>query len=295
MKKTTFLLLAVVLMSALLSVIVLAGNEIKDFSKLVIYIKNKEYDKKYVYQKDGEIYTSLDNLSKALNFKYVYEKSEAKLYVNGEEYKGVYNVKGDKVYVSLKGMCESIGYYTNYNNSSNIMDISSKPISTITTQATPQANTIPYTGNTGGQTGGGSGTIVPGRGIDGLIYVGTNLSDARATMGQEIGAMNLNDKTKMYMFGENGELALFVQADGIVRMIMVTSPKYRTANGISIGASMQQVEANYGKQYFIQDSGAYGNKSNMNAIAYPNGIVFLVDKTTQKVTFIAVFSLSYPL
>jgi hypothetical protein len=293
MKKLTFLLLAVVFMSALLSIIVLAGNEIKDFSKLVIYIKNREYDKKYVYQKDGEIYTSLDSLSKALNFKYVYEKSEAKLYVNGEEYKGVYNVKGDKVYVSLKGMCESIGYYTNYNSSSNIMDISSKPISTITTQATPQANTIPYR-DTGGQTG-GSGIIVPGRGVEGVVYVGTNLSDVRAKMGQELGAMNLNEKTKMYMFGPNGEFGLFVQADGIVRMIMVTSPNYKTANGITIGASMQQVEAKYGNQYFIQDSGAYGNKSNMTAVAYPDGIVFLMDKTTQTVTFIAVFSLSYPL
>lgn len=214
--------------------------------------------------------------------------------MNGEEYKGVYNVKGDKVYVSLKGMCETLGYYTNYNASSNIMDISSKPISTITTQATPQANTIPYTGNTGGQTG-GSGTITPGRGVDGVVYVGTKLSDARASLGQEIGAVNLNDTTKMYMFGPQGEFGLFVKSDGIIRMIMVTSPNYRTTNGITIGASMQQVEASYGKQYFIQDSGAYGNKSNMNAIAYPNGIVFLVDKTTQKVTFIAVFSLSYPL
>ncbi|MEQ8220873.1 MAG: hypothetical protein ABRQ37_01120 [Candidatus Eremiobacterota bacterium] len=294
MKKSTLLLLAVIIMSILLPVIVLADNEIKDFSKLVIYIKNKEYNKKSVYQKDGELYTSLDSLSKALNFKYVYEKSEAKLYVNGEEYKGVYSVKGDKVYASLKGICESLGYYTNYNASSHIMDISSKPISTITTQSTPQANTIPYTGHTGGQTGAG-GTIVPGSGIQGKVYVGTNLSDARATLGEELGAMNLNEKTKMYMFGQNGEIALFVQADGIVRMIMVTSPGYKTTNGISIGASMEEVVATYGNQYFTKDGGSFGNKSNMTAMAYPNGIVFLVDNTSKKVSYIAVFSLNYPL
>ncbi|MEQ8172909.1 MAG: hypothetical protein ABRQ38_28760, partial [Candidatus Eremiobacterota bacterium] len=285
--------LLAIIMSILLPVIVLADNEIKDFSKLVIYIKNKEYNKKYVHQKDGELYTSLDSLSKALNFKYVYEKSEAKLYVNGEEYKGVYNVKGDKVYVSLKGICESLGYYTNYNASSNIMDISSKPISTITTQATPQANTIPYTGNTGFQTG--SGTIVPGSGIQGKVYVGTTLSDARATLGEELGAMNLNDTTKMYMFGQNGDIALFVQSDGIVRMIMVTNPGYKTTNGISIGASMDDVVAAYGNQYFTKDGGNFGNKNNMTAMAYPNGIVFLVDNTSHKVSYIAVFSLNYPL
>jgi len=294
MKKLSFMLSAAIILSILLTVIALADNEIKDFSKLVIYIKNKEYNKKYVYQKDGELYTSLDSLSKALNFKYVYEKSEAKLYVNGEEYKGVYNVKGDKVYVSLKGMCESLGYYTNYNASSNIMDISSKPISTITTQATPQANTIPYTGNTGYQSG-GSGIIVPGSGIQGKVYVGTNLNDARASLGEELGTMNLNDKTRMYMFGANGDIALFVQSDGIVRMIMVTTPGYKTANGIAIGASMQDVVSTYGNQYFTKDSGSFGNKSNMTAIAYPNGIVFLVDNTTQRVSFIAVFSLNYPL
>ena len=54
----------------------MANNEIKDFEKLIIYIKNKEYSKDKVFLKDKILYTTISSLAKMIKFNYSYEKRD---------------------------------------------------------------------------------------------------------------------------------------------------------------------------------------------------------------------------
>ena len=99
-------------MSCLIPFAAYGKSEIKDINKLIIYIKNQEYDKKNVFLKDSELYTSLDSLKKVLNFNYVYE--EEILFINGEEYTGSYYLKGHIIYASMEPLVEFLSYYINY-------------------------------------------------------------------------------------------------------------------------------------------------------------------------------------
>ncbi|HPZ08671.1 MAG TPA: hypothetical protein PL110_11195 [Candidatus Eremiobacteraeota bacterium] len=272
MKRLYIICLAGLFLFILHPIIVYTQDEIKDLSKVTIYIKNKEYDKKNVFLKDGEIYTSLEPLSKVIKFKYVYEKGETLLYINGFEYKGDYNVKGDKIYVSLKGICEYLGYYINYNKSTKILDISSKPITVVTIKATPGTSIIIPPIDHGIDT---RGILIPGRGIEGVVYVGSKINDIMAKWGEPDGIMNINSNTKSYIYGD---LSLLAPSSGIIDMIMSYSAGYKTSSGIGIGSSFQQVVNTYGKQYYEQN----------DMILYANGIGFLIDKQNQTVKSIAV-------
>lgn len=126
MKKILFLLLLISFFYNINPVISMANHEIKDFEKLIIYIKNKEYSKDKVFLKDKILYTTISSLAKMLKFNYSYEKKGQKLYIEKEEYKGDYFVKGQNIYVPLEKFSIFLGYYINYNRPANILDISLK-------------------------------------------------------------------------------------------------------------------------------------------------------------------------
>jgi len=266
---------------------VYAESEIKDIDNLIIYIKNKEYDKKNVFLKDGVIYTSLASLGKTLTLNYEYK--EEKLYINGMEYSGNYYAKGQYVYVPLKEMCEYLGYYVDYNSSTNIMDISGKPIPAyedIVPQNPEQTPVGPQT------SGGGTGIIIPGSGIDGVAYLGVTMNDIKARWGEPEFILNVDASTQAYFYGE---MAFIPGEGGNIYCIMLLGNTYKTARGICVGSTLKEVTAVFGEQYVTSGPGMPGGSSNGDTINmyYPEGIGFAVDKQTQKVVILAIFAWNY--
>ena len=110
-------------------------NILKNYETLQIFIKLKPYKGKKILHEDGKIYTDIKDLSKALNFKYNYDKDNNILIINGDLYNYEYLLKNAKVlYVGLTSCCLFLGYKVDYDQSTNILDISTSGVTTTITQ-----------------------------------------------------------------------------------------------------------------------------------------------------------------
>ena len=287
MKKLCFLLIFCFFISLITTFFAYGENEIKKLDNLMIYVKNQEYEKKNVFLKEGVLYTSLGSLAKSLSLSYEYDMGEEKLYVNGMEYDGNYYAKGQYVYVPFQEMCEYLGYYVDYNESTNTLDVSGKPIQDPPPVTYNNGSQIPSS-NSGTSTG-KSGTIVPGSGIQGVAYLGDSFNSVKASWGSPDGAMNMAVEKcdKIYFYSSLG-IGVGVDTANRVTYLGSNSPSYSTVEGLAVGSTFQQVEATYGKQYLIVPD---KTGSGITEIIYTNGLSFAYDNQTNIVQAIGVYLL----
>ena len=241
MKKLCFVLTVCLFISIITPFLSYAENEIKNLDNLIIYIKNQEYEKKNVFLKEGVLYTSLGSLAKSLGLNYEYKNSEEKLYVNGIEYDGNYYTKGQYVYVPFKEMCEYLGYYVDYNDVTCTLDVSGKPIQAsdyIPTGISQIINNNQQTGGTVSIPGNPKGVVIPGHGIEGVVSIGTSIEDIHAAWGEPQYALNMDRPQEAEVYGE---LALLPDVGGCIEIIFISSPSYKTAEGIGVGSSFSDV------------------------------------------------------
>lgn len=263
--------------SIMITPVVSGKDDIKNFETLVIYIKNQEYSKENVFIKDGEIYTTLEDLKDFLNFDYI--KESKKIFINGIEYTGDYYQKGSKNYVPLKNFAEYLGYYTSYDEVSNILDISGRPLYTAVINET-EVNT---------QENGDfdKGVIIPGYGISGVIYIGNKINDIISAWGEPDGTFNLGEE----LVSTYGDIGVVPDNSGRIKIILVIADTYKTANGIKVGSGFQEVKAIYGTQYMTQTSPQ--ENSGTFEILYQSGLMFSINRETEKVEMLGVFDMNY--
>jgi len=139
-KKSIIFLITMVLLSGFS----VCAEEItvkqKDYNTLQIYIKSKLYKGKKFLHENGQIYTKIDDLKKAMEFTFKFDKENKKLIINEQEYTGEHILKNEKiVYVPLAGISRYLGYKINYDVITNIMDISTSGVITNTIEFIPPA------------------------------------------------------------------------------------------------------------------------------------------------------------
>ncbi|MEQ8223861.1 MAG: hypothetical protein ABRQ37_16215 [Candidatus Eremiobacterota bacterium] len=112
----------------------------KDYNTLQIYIKLKLYKGKKFFHENGQIYTKIDDLKKAMEFTFRFDKENNKLFINEQEYTGEHILKNEKiVFIPLADISRYLGYKVNYDAVTNIMDISTSGVITNTIEFTPPA------------------------------------------------------------------------------------------------------------------------------------------------------------
>ena len=108
---------------------------IKNYNTLQIYINNKIYKGKKLLHQDGTVYASLEDLKKDLYINNIFiDEQKNKLYIDNILYPYNFIKKGKNTYVSITTLSIWLEYKVDYDQATNILDISSFGVISVTNQ-----------------------------------------------------------------------------------------------------------------------------------------------------------------
>lgn len=137
--KKLFLISVLLIFLSIFFTPILAKNEIKKIDTLLIFVCNREYKGEKFLNQNGLLYINLEKLKPFLKINYQITDKGTLLFNNQAEY--VYAlIKDKKVYVPVTHFGQFIGCRVNYDEVTNILDISYSGVYSNTLVAIPTPN-----------------------------------------------------------------------------------------------------------------------------------------------------------
>lgn len=297
MKKIILLYLLFIIYCSIITS-VLAADDIQNINSLMIFICNKEYEGER-FLNDGLLYVSLNEFAQVLGIKGKGTTENNKIVlelIDGvkKPIKFKYKIlfKNNNYYVPLITFCQVLDYKISYDKTTNILDIGTSIVYT--------GKTNTYLNETGSNYLSNS-LIEPGKNI-GIVFLGYTIETIISLLGEADNkeiynphngiikkvekidlTTDISGKKVTFDYNNSG---FSIDFDGDTRkavIIRTSKENYKTAKGMKVGSSLDEIMNIYPHGRLYADTGVY----------YLDEIAFSYDLSTRKIKLIVVFNESY--